>query len=78
MTGKSGHILLHWFLFFLVILLFHFFSVLRMFPTISLDFVVNYYKLMFVLIADCKLRQQESKTSRELTFPVDLRHFRII
>ena len=39
-----------------------------MFPTISLDFVVNYYKLMFVLIADCKLRQQESKTLRELTF----------
>ena len=50
-----------------------------MFPTISLDFAVNYYKLMFVFLsADCKLRQQMSKTSRELTFPVDLRHFRII
>lgn len=69
MTGKSGHILLHWFLFFFFgHFVFSFFSVLKMFPTISLDFVVNYYKLMFVLIADCKLRQQESKTSRELTF----------
>lgn len=56
------------FFFFFGHFVFSFFSVLKMFPTISLDFVVNYYKLMFVLIADCKLRQQESKTSRELTF----------